>query len=185
VRIQVAGYQPFEADVTLSSGTPTVLAPFLLPTPETRKAHDDSVRLHRTWGLIGIGAGAAIIGGSVAWTVKASSDKSSAQKDFDVNEALVASKTGDCKVGSPDLDACNQRVLDALARVNSASNKQTLGFVGMGVGAAVAVTGVIVLVTGESSHRFDPPAVARGRGRARFALLPGPGQLGVAVGGAF
>ena len=185
VRVQVAGYLPFEQDVTLQAGQSLVLSPFLLPTPETRKAHDDNVRLHRTWGFIGLGAGAAVIGASVAFTVNAHSEKHSAQQDFDANEALVLAQVGDCKQGAPDLDQCNARVLDAQARVNSAANKVSIGFVGMGVGAAVAATGAILLLTGESVHRFDPPAAAKASPGRGLALLPGPGQLGLALGGAF
>jgi hypothetical protein len=161
----------------------------LQPTPETRKAHDDNVRFHRTWGFIGIGAGVAIAGASVVYAAVASSDKSKAQQDFDANQKLVIDNVGDCKQGAETIDQCNARLLDAQDRVNSAGNRRTLGFIGVGVGAAVAATGVIILVTGESSHRFDAPeASGSSAKRARsggIALLPGPGQFGLALGGAF
>ena len=183
VRLQVAGYLPFEQEVTLEPGNPRVLRPSLQPTPETRKAHDDNLRLHRTWGFIGIGAGVAITGASVVFAALASSDKSKADKDFDATQTQINDNVGDCKQGDVHIDQCNARLLDAQSRSNSAGDRRTLGFVGIGVGAAVAATGVVILLTGESSHRFDPPESA-GQGTG-LLVLPGPGQLGLALGAAF
>ena len=186
VRLHVAGYVPLEQDVLLDGNKANVLAPRFQPTPETRQAHDSNVRWHRTLGWIGIGGGVAIAGASVALTVVAGSDKSNAQKDFDAAEALVAGDIGDCnsKVEG-DLTTCNARVLSAQDRVNSAKTKQTIGFVGIGVGAAVLATGIVVLLTGESSHRFDSPQGARARQPRRFAVTPGPGQFGLGLLGTF
>ena len=51
--------------------------------------------------------------------------------------------------------------------------------------AAVLGTGVVLLFTGESSHRFDAPKRKAASNRQSLALLPGPGQFGLALGGAF
>ncbi len=186
VRLQVAGYLPFEQELNLEPGSARVLRPFLQPTPETRKAHDDNVRLHRTWGFIGIGAGAAITGASVVVAALAASDKSKADRDFDATQTQINDNVGDCKKGAETIDQCNARLLDAESRSSRAGDRRTLGFVGIGVGAAVAVTGVVILLTGESSHRFDPPESAAGSTRRTGLLvLPGPGQFGLALGAAF
>ncbi len=186
MKLEVAGYLPFEQDVTLIAGSHNTLSPYLSPTPETRAAHDSNVRAHRIWGWIGVGAGAAIAGTGVALVVTGSSDKSSAQRDFDANEALVINKVGDCATGDEKNDVCNGRVLDAQARVQSAKNRETIGFVGIGVGAAVLATGVIILVTGESSHRFEPPAGSAAKVKPNaFALTPGPGQFGLGLAASF
>ncbi len=187
LRLQVAGYLPFEQDVNLEPGNARVLRPFLQPTPETRKAHEDNVRLHRTWGFIGIGAGVAITGASAVFAAVAASDKSKADKDFNATQTQINDNVGDCKQGDPGIDQCNARLLDAQSRSNSASDRRTLGFVGVGVGAAVAAAGVVILLTGESSHRFDAPeeTAAHRTRRTGLLVLPGPGQAGLALGAAF
>ena len=194
VRIEVAGYLPFEQDVTLEAGKPYVLTPFLVPTPETRQAHDSNVRLHRTLGWIGVGIGAAVAGTGVALVAVGGSHKSSAQRDFDAADAIIAAgqngmgDAGPCKLGTVDymVEACVAPRDAAETRIERANTEKTLGFVGIGVGAALAATGVVLLITGESSHRFDPPkskdASARGSG---LALVPGPGQFGLGLLGAF
>jgi len=186
VRLQVAGYLPFEQDVTLEAGKPNLLTPFLSPTPETRQAHDSNMRAHRTWGFIGIGAGVVITGVSVGWVAASASKKSTAQKDFDTNEALVKAGTGDCDSKSDTfMDSCNERVNDAASRLDSAKNNEVVGFVGVGVGVAVIATGVVVLLTGESSHRFDAPTQGAASKPSSWALLAGPGQYGLALGHGF
>jgi tetratricopeptide (TPR) repeat protein len=181
VRLQVAGYLPFDQDVVLSAGQDKRLTPYLLPTPETRKAHDDDVRLHRTWGWISVGAGALLAGGGVAWLAANSSSKDSARKEFD----LANMDTGVCSIATGgNFEQCNANRADAKSRLDSANSKDVVGFIGLAVGGAAIVTGVVLLVTGESSHRFDPPKSARS-GVRRLALTPGPGQLGLGLSAAF
>ena len=184
LRMQVAGYLPLEQDVVLYSGKPTVLMPYFQPTPETRQAHDSNVRWHRTLGWIGIGTGAAITGVGVALAAIGGSEKSKATQEFDDAEQDVEKKTGICdSTMDIDLRPCDERVLDAQSRVDKARTKQTIGFVGIGAGVAVLATGVVILLTGESSHRFDPPQSAP-RPR-RLAVTPGPGQFGLGLLGTF
>lgn len=186
VHLEVAGYLPFDQEVTLDQSKPNVLAPFLSPTPETRQAHDANVRLHRTLGWVGVGTGAVIAGVGAAVALSAASTKKDAQKDFDTNEALVINMVGDCDSAASDkIDACNARVNDAQARIDSANSKEVLGYVGIGVGAAVLGTGVVLLLTGESSHRFDASAQTADSKPDSWALLPGPGQFGLAFGRSF
>lgn len=186
VKLRVAGYLPYESDVSLEAGKPFVLSPFLVPTPETRQAHDSNVRMHRIVGWTGVGVGAVITGVGVGIAVAGSSSKSSAQKDLNAAESDVKSKVGDCNVSAGgDIDACNARVTDASSRVDSAKSQQTLGFVGVGVGVAVAAVGVVFLLTGEDPHRFDAPKQSSKADGPRLGLVPGPGQFGLGLGGTF
>jgi hypothetical protein len=193
LRIEVAGYLPFEQDVLLEAGKPNVLTPFLLPTPETRQAHDSNVRWHRVWGIIGVGAGAAIAGTGVALVAIGGSHKTSAQRDFDAANAVVVAgqnKMGDapCRLGQLGYDPalCVAPRDAAQSRLDRANTERNLGFAGIGVGAAVLGTGIVLLFTGESPQRFDPPKSqgARGSGPS-LALAPGPGQFGLGLSGAF
>src|SRR6185369_9460445 len=82
LHLEQAGYLPFDQDITLDSQKPLLLTPYLMPTPETRKAHNDNVRLHRTWGWILTGAGVAVAGGGVTWLIVNSSKKSDALSTY-------------------------------------------------------------------------------------------------------
>ncbi len=191
VRLEVAGFLAFEQDVTLEAGQSLTLRPYLLPTPETRQAHDANVRLHRTVGWIGVGAGAALAGVGVTLVVIGGSHKSSAQKDFNAaNGVVAAGQAGEgdapCNLKGAGYDpaACVVPRDEAQSRIDTAKTQQTLGLIGIGAGAALVGTGIAFLLTGENPHRFDAPASARAQ-RSSVALLPGPGQLGLALGGTF
>lgn len=186
VRLRVAGYLPFERDINLEAAKSFVLRPFLLPTPETRAAHDSNVRFHQTFGWIGVGLGAALIGGGATWLAVNSSKKSDKQAAYDAIVSDLNNDVGICNSsGGADVDACNAAVQDAKSELDSAKSKDIVGYVGLGAGVAFATTGVVLLLTGESSHRFDPPASAGRAKRSNWALMPGPGQLGLGLGASF
>jgi hypothetical protein len=189
LRLEVAGYLPFEQDITLEPGKPNTLTPFLSPTSETRQAHDSNVRTHRTWGFITMGAGVAIAGASGILLAANSSTKSAAQRDVNSASNARDQKLGICDIAAGgDADQCNANVSDAQTRLDKANSTNLIGFIGLGVGGAAIATGLVVLLTGESSHRFDAPESQPSKASARgtsLALLPGPGQLGLALGGAF
>jgi len=195
VHIEVAGYVPFEQDVNLDAGKPTRLRPYLTPTPETRRAHNANVSLHRVlgWSLVGTGAAVAGFGGIWLGTHHSSDSKavSDAQKRFDAAENAVLNKTGICNVaGGADPAECNANVTDAQAELDTAhkhaNTNNAVSFIALGVGAAAIAGGIVVLLTGESSHRFDPPA-ANGASvkRSPLALTAGPGQIGLGLAASF
>ncbi|HEX3776173.1 MAG TPA: hypothetical protein VHV51_16995, partial [Polyangiaceae bacterium] len=164
------------------------LSPYLLPTPETRQAHDSNVRLHRVLGWGGVGLGAVITGASVVLIAANSSTKSTAQKNYDAALAQVSNPTPDsvCDTMSVNGDfmQCNANTADAKSKLDSANSKNLIGYIGIGVGVAVAATGIVFLVTGEDPHRFDAPKKSSASG-PRWALAPGPGQFGLALGASF
>jgi hypothetical protein len=177
VRVEAAGFMPFERDVTLERGKNNVLSGRLEPTPERRAAHDDNVRFHRTWGFIGIGAGALLAGGGAAYLAINSSAKSDARKDLELaNDDLINERGPSCDIGGGNSkEECNAYVADKESAYDSAKNRDVIGFVGIGVGAAALVTGVVFLLTGESSEGFaKAPSVGP---RVAFS-----GGLGKAVG---
>jgi len=192
VRLSVAGYLPFEQDIRLEANRPLVLSPLLQPTPETRAAHDANVRLHRTLGWAGIGGGALIAGVGVTLLAVGGSNKSAAQKDLNAANAVI--EAGQMRLG---VAPCNKAIQDydpaacaapadaAQTRVDHAKTEQLIGVIGIGAGVVVAATGVVFLLTGEDPHRFDRPTRKSARSAGSWALLPGPGQFGFALGTAF
>jgi hypothetical protein len=186
VRVEVAGFMPLERDVTLEGGKNNVLSEKLEPTPETRAAHDSNLRFHRTWGIVGIGAGALIAGGGAVWLGVNSSKKSDARTELEDANAANDSRTTppfcDTKNGNNTPAECQAYVDEKQAKYDSAKNKDVIGFVGIGVGAAVLVTGVVILLTGESSGAYGTASSQR---RSRWALTNGPGNFGAGLSACF
>jgi PEGA domain len=188
--IATAGFYPVERDVTLDATQTNVVHVELEPTPEKRSSYEGSAYFHRTWGWVGIIGGAVIGGGGAAYLAINAGPKrdalaaSNTAADNVANAGKMGAETGPlvCHTSGVggNADQCNLLAQDALDHYNSVKNRDIIGFVGIGVGAAVLVTGVVLLVTGEDPHRYDRPASrSLGRSKApRFALTPGPGQVG-------
>lgn len=189
VRVEAAGFLPFERDVSLEGGKDNVLQGKLEPTPETRAAHDANVSLHRTWGFIGIGAGTLIAGGGLAFLLINSGPKDDARKELE--EANAAQASGDvpphCNLFSTPVNSvgeCQAYVDDKQSAYDSAKTKDVIGYVGIGVGAAALATGVIVLLTGESANEYAALPAGQSR-RPRLSCSFGPGNFGASFAGSF
>ena len=188
LHLEQAGYQPFDQDVTLDSQKPLVLMPYLMPTPEARKAHNDNLRLHRTWGWILTGAGAAVAAGGVTWLAVNSSKKSDALSTYNhwVDQVDNPDDGSICDVsGGGNNDQCNAEVRAAKDAYDSAKARDIPGYIGVAVGGAALATGVVFLLTGESAHRYDPPEKQAKSTAPSWAFTPGPGRLGLGLSAAF
>jgi hypothetical protein len=183
VRVEAAGFMPLERDLTLDPGKNNVLSEKLEPTPETRAAHDANVSFHRTWGFVGIGAGALIAGGGVAFLAINAGPKDDARKALDSANNELATNTGHCLLTILTTE-CQAYVDGKQSDYDDAKRKDIVGYVGIGVGAAVLVTGVVVLLTGQSANEYAALPRERSR-RPRLAFSGGPGNFGAALSGAF
>jgi len=186
VRVEAAGFLPFERDVSLEGGKDNVLQGKLEPTPETRAAHDANVSFHRTWGFIGIGAGALIAGGGAAFLAINAGSKDDTRKEFDAaNRKLLAGSEAPCDFSGGNSPAeCQAYVDDKQSAYDSAKKKDVIGYVGIGVGAAALVTGVVVLLTGESANEYAALPAGQSR-RPRLSCSFGPGNFGASLAGSF
>jgi hypothetical protein len=186
VAVTAAGFVTSEREVNLDPSVTNVARFVLYPTPETRENYRSAALFHRTWGWIGVAAGAVIAGGSVPLVVLGSSQKSDGDKAVAEVERKLAANEAPCDFDSgfmsqPDMTsaACDQARSDAEADVSSGKTKSLLGFVGIGLGTAVAVTGVVLLVTGEDPDKYEQPRAKKAG--PRFAILPGPGDIGAVL----
>jgi hypothetical protein len=181
-----AGFIPAERDVNLDGSQSNVIKVALEPTPETRQSYRNNASFHRTWGWIGIIGGAAIAGGSTAFAVISGSKKSDAQTELDAANDKFNQEVVPCDKGSgyqaemDDGALCIAIRRDAQNKVDAARTRQTIGYIGIGVGGAVAITGVVLLLTGNDPDKYDrPPAGSlAGKRKPTFALIPGPGEIG-------
>ncbi len=192
--VVAAGFIPVEREVDLDPAQTNVVRVQLEPTPEKRAAVMSNARFHSTWGWIGVIGGAAIAGGGVALAVVGASQKSDGDKALTAYNVLAAKgQTPPCDsknafmaeadqpAGMTDDYLCNKLASDAQNKIDNGKALATGGYVGIGVGGAIAITGVVLLLTGEDSSKYEHPA-SRSLGRRTpgpsIALVPGPGQIG-------
>lgn len=183
VRVEAAGFMPFERDVTLETGQDNVLRGKLEPTPETRAAHEANLRFHRTWGFIGIGTGVILAGGGAAYLALNASAKTDARDAFNqANADLAQNNPPHCDIaGGNSKEECQAYVDDKQSDYDKAKNRDVIGYVGIGVGAAAAITGVVFLLTGDSADKYGSTSSAK----PRFAFSGGPGHWGALLSGSF
>jgi hypothetical protein len=120
----------------------------------------------RTWGWITLVSGVALVGGGVAGLVV----QGGKVADFNERGCFVSPGTSVVMGPSDSLGACN---------ADHSSIAGTLGIVGLAGGGALSVLSAVLLATAPSRGASE-------RSQAlRFGCGPGPGQLGIACGGAF
>jgi hypothetical protein len=203
LRIEHAGFLPVERNVNLDQGQTSLVHVDLEPTPEKRAAYVSSAKFHRTWGIIGLVGGAAVAGGGVAWLAISAGNSTVDQAQADFDHAIMVKDSFDSQEpiapcatrGYPnnpglepnDPEECDAYVQGFASKLDSAkktdSRNKVIGAVGIGVGAAIAVTGLVLLLTGDDPGRYDKTTSNKlGKRRLpegpKFSFGPGPGQLG-------
>lgn len=79
-------------------------------------------------------------------------------------------------------EACNAEVNDAQDRLNSASARDAIGYIGIGVGGAALGLGLYWLLTGDDPQRYDRKPVANEVARSlvpAFSVAPRGATLSV------
>ena len=79
---------------------------------------------------------------------------------------------------------CDAYVADKQSAFDDAKKKDIIGYVGVGVGAAVLVTGVVILLTGERANEYAALPSEHSRG-PRLSCSFGPGNFGASLAGSF
>ena len=189
IAVASPGFIPLDRDIMLDGTQPNVVRVVLEPTAETRRNYRSSALFHRTWGWVGVIGGAAIAGGSAVFTIIESSHKSDAQAELAAINAKYDNSQPPCDylnaymaepTGQQNSALCDKTRSDAASKVDNTKTLRTVGFVGIGVGSAVAVTGLVLLITGGPPDKYEH-SNERGVGKAResrFSIVPGPGQFG-------
>jgi hypothetical protein len=187
ITVASPGYIPLDRDIMLDGTQTNVVRVVLEPTAETRRNYRANALFHRTWGWIGVIGGAAIAGGGAVLAIVESSHQSDAQAELSAINAKYDNNLPPCDYlndwAAEQRDngsLCHRTINDASAKVDNAKMLQTVGYVGIGVGSAVAVTGLVLLLTGGPPDKYEH-SNERGAGTARksrFSIIPGPGQVG-------
>lgn len=174
-----AGFLPIERDVTIEPRQTTQVRVEFDPSPATRAAHANSVSSRRTWGIVLSVAGGAVAGLSVGYLIYNQGQKSDAQRAYD--ELVLQTQPG----GSCDFNvtkSCVDQLAKDQARLGDLKTRQTLSYVGIGVGAASLGVGLTLLFTGSDARRYDRGHTQRRR--VARAPLMSDWTLGLAPGGA-
>jgi hypothetical protein len=189
--VERGDFVPFERDVTVGPGQTTTVRIVLEPTPEYRTRFTSRAQSQRTWGLVSVVGGAIVLGGGVglvAYDAGQRSDGTSTQ-----NKILALSGRGSMLGCDPGGDTmapayvaqCVQPFNAATAKISDANTRDYFGWAAVGVGAAGAVLGVVLLVTADDPHKYDQPKAAPERGVAwrgvpTFWAARGGGGVGFA-----
>ena len=185
-RLQVdhSGFLPSDRMVEVDKGRSSVVRVVLVPTPETASKHASSVRAHKTWGWTSLVAGAVIAGGGGVWlgyNAGRISDAQDAKDAYDRSAVKAGGLECDPMSAYDQLVAngCPARRDKVESDLKSAKNSNVYGYVGIGVGAAALVTGVVVLLTGPDPNKYERKSGETLAVMPVMSPLPGGGFLGV------
>lgn len=158
LRVERAGFVAHERDVLIETSKTTTIRATLEPTAETRLAWVRGARAQRTlgWSLV---SGGALLGGMGAgfllWNAgrRASAEQAYEQVLFDSEPG--AGRRCDPRGVVPascgvELDATHEAWRSTRAR-------DVYGFIGVGVGAAAALVGAVVLLRADDPAKYDRP----------------------------
>lgn len=176
LRVERGGFVTSERLVTVPRGSSAKIDVTLAPTAQYRADYSASVASRHNWAL-GIAVGgvavAAASGGYLIWATKQVNQAEARwNEDFGIASEHCNMNQSDCK---QLLDVASIRQTD----LSEKQTHQTYGYVGLGVGLAAVVTGVVLRATGPDKHRYDPRPESDVFGSLELSpwALPGSGGL--------
>lgn len=187
LHVERAGFYEIDRDVVLEQGQPLSLQLQFSPTPETRAAHAEAVSKRKTLSYTVLGSGAVLFGAGMVYGLV---NLSSIKKSQDTLDAVYFdSEPGSGRrcdprsggAGHTSTEVCQAELTNADADVSNAKTRGLVSWVVAGVGAAAAVTGVVLLTTGPDPNRFGAATVAV----TRVTPWVGLGTYGLGLSGSF
>jgi hypothetical protein len=155
VRIEHADFFPVERKVTVAARRLSEVAIELKPTPEHLEQYRRSVARRNVWGWTTTGAGSLLTAGSVGFLIWNSGQKSDRKAAFDAQVARAA-PGADCDPKGIQTATCRTELQLALDNLEHARSRDTLGWVGLGVGAAALGVGLYLLIGNDVADRYAP-----------------------------
>jgi hypothetical protein len=197
IHVERGGFNPAERDVDVPVGGTQSVDITFEPTPDTRAAYVSGALSRRTWSIVTMAAGAVIGGAGAIFNLAyedghLSSDQATLNN---VNASFVKgatppnpcdmSQNDDLGNGMSRMVVCANQLTTAQNSVNNDRALQTVGWVATGVGGAVLVTGLILLVTGDDPHKYDEKPSEEILGGWRVMPMIGSAGLSVSAGHEF
>lgn len=180
LRVEREGFVPSERAIVVPRGSEAVVDVALAPTAAYRADYAAAASARRTWAL-GLGIGGAVLAGAssgfLAWNGGKIDD---AQQAFDAAYDAAKPECGESQTAQCD-------PLSEIARIreedlSSKQDRQIFGWVGVGVGAAALGTGVVLWLTGNDPHRYDPKPESDVFGSLRLTPWFAPNGAGFSLG---
>ena len=158
IELTHSGFLPYRAQVDVDPGKARHLRVEMEATAEARHDRLDRVsgQRWRAWGTLA--AGALLTGASATYLGFALKDQSTANSNY--KQVRDEFTTGDCdgaNWNAKTLAACAKAKTDAESAKTTADNKVLGGYIATGVGAAVLVTGLIMVLTIDDTSHYESP----------------------------
>jgi hypothetical protein len=198
IHVERGGFIPVERDVDVPVGGTQSVDIVFEPTPDTRAAYVSGALGRRTLSIVTMVAGAVIgAGGAIFNLAYEDNHLKNDQATLDnVNASFVKgamptpnfcdmSQNDELPNGMSRMTVCANQLDNAQTNVNNDKTLQTAGWVATGVGGAILVTGVVLLVTGDNPHKYDEKPPEEILGGWRVTPMFGSGGVSLSAGRAF
>jgi len=197
IHVERGGFIPAERDVNVPAGGTQSVEIVFEPTPDTRAVYVASAVSRRTWSIVTMIAGAVIGAGGAIFNVAYEDGHLNTDRATlnGINASFTKGATPPnfCDMSQNDMlpnggsraTVCQNMQQSAQANVNNDQAAQTVGWVAAGVGGAVLVTGLVLLVTGDNPHKYDEKPSDEILGGWRVTPMIGYGRLSLSAGREF
>jgi hypothetical protein len=167
LRVDRGGFEPTERLADVRPRAETLVRVTLQPTPDTRLNYVEKARRQQVIGWTTAGVGTAIAAAATVLVLTNSGPLDDAKKarsavDIKFQPGGICDRSGAGYPPEPGQplsghDRCDQEQNDAYDKVNRLETKRTIGLIGIGVGAAGMITGIVLLIANDNPHKYDHP----------------------------
>jgi len=124
----------------------------LLPTPQYLEAYVRHAQRRRTWSYVSMGIGSAFVAGSSVFLAWNATQKRDAEAAFDAYADEVEAMPG-ARCAN---DLCDQTLAILVDDLEAKRQRDIYGWIGLGLGASVLTTGILLYALGKDPKRYDP-----------------------------
>ena len=180
LKLERNGYEAFERTADVPGGDETVVKVSLRSTDKAREAVAERVGSRRRWAITTLVSGALVAGGSTGLALWANGKVPGAESNLALAKQDAAAT---CDPNSTVHDVrwrnCVQPISDAQSELDKYRNLRLGGFIGAGVGVALVVTGVALLLTGPDGSSAEVDETVAGTLEPTVYAGPGGASLGL------
>ena len=160
LKLEHTGYEPLERMANVADGGETEVKVSLRTTAEARGSVVAKAHSQRNWAIAALLTGAVVAGGATGVAIWSNGKLPAAQDGLAVvQKDAAAGGNGQCdpnhKLNDLQAKLCGQRMSDAQGDIDKYRNIRLGGYVGVGVGAALLVTGIVLLLTEPNPDKAD------------------------------